>query len=83
MLGGILCISSLLGAIFLFYRDIFSVAKDKNQTDLPEVKLMTIYVHAGFLIWIWNYSIICFEFCFVSCSDGVLVGRRRVLSCYR
>ncbi len=45
---GILCISSLLGAIFLFYRDIFSVAKDKNQTDLPEVKLMTIYVNAGF-----------------------------------
>ncbi len=48
MLEGILCILSLLGAIFLFYRDIFSVAKDKNQTDLPEVELMTIYVHAGF-----------------------------------
>jgi hypothetical protein len=34
------------------------------------------------LNWIWNYSILCFEFCFVSCSGGVLVGRRRALSCY-
>ncbi len=33
--------------------------------------------------WIWDYSIICFEFCFVSCSGGVLVGRGRLLSCYR
>jgi hypothetical protein len=46
--GGILYIFSLLGAVSLYYRDIFSVAKDKNQTDLPEVKLMSIYVHARF-----------------------------------
>ncbi len=43
---GILCIFSLLGAVSLSYRDIFSVAKDKNQTDLPEVKLATMFVHA-------------------------------------
>ncbi len=43
--GGVLCIFSLLGAVSLYYRDIFSAAKDKNQTDLPEVKLATIFVH--------------------------------------
>ncbi len=46
--GVILCILSLSDAFFLYYRDIFSVAKDKSQTDLPEVELATIYVHAGF-----------------------------------
>ena len=46
--GVILCIFFLVDAVFLYYRDIFSAAKDKNQTDLPEVKLATIYVHAGF-----------------------------------
>ncbi len=29
------------------------------------MKLATIYVHARFLNWIWNYNIICFESCFV------------------
>ncbi len=46
--GGDTSYSFLLGAVSLFYRDIFSVAKDKNQTDLPEGKLATIYVHARF-----------------------------------
>jgi hypothetical protein len=46
--GGVLCIFSLLGAVSLYYRDIFSAAKDKNQTDLPEVKLAIIFV----LAWI-------------------------------
>ncbi len=46
--GGDVMYILLLDAVSLYHRDIFSVAKDKNQTDLPEVKLMTIYVHAGF-----------------------------------
>ncbi len=62
----ILCIFSLLDAVSLYHRDIFSVAKDKNHSDLPEAALATIYVYARFLNWIWNYNIICFEYCFVS-----------------
>jgi hypothetical protein len=44
--SALVIIFSLLDAVSLYYRDIFSVAKDKNQTDLPEVKLATIFVHA-------------------------------------
>ncbi len=40
-----------------------------------------IFFKRGFK-WIWIYSIICFDFCFVSCSGGVLIGWREVLSCY-
>ncbi len=29
------------------------------------MKLATIYAQTRFLNWIWNYNIICFEFCFV------------------
>jgi len=41
-------IFSMLDAVSLYYRDIFSVAKDKNHTDLPEVKLATINAQARF-----------------------------------
>ncbi len=46
--GVILCIFLLVDAVFLYYRDIFSVAKDKNHSDVPEAALATIYVHARF-----------------------------------
>ncbi len=50
-LGGvILCIFSLLDAVSLYHRDIFSVAKDKNHSDVPEAALATIYAHARFQI---------------------------------
>jgi hypothetical protein len=68
---------SLLGAVSLYYRDIFSVAKDKNQTDLPEVKLMTIYVYAR-LELDFNYYIVCFE-CFCIASVCIFFQFGRVL----
>ena len=46
--GVILCIFLLLVAVSLYCRDIFSVAKDKNHSDVPEAALATIYVHARF-----------------------------------
>ena len=41
-----------------------------------------MYAQARVLIR-FGICVICFEFCFVSCSGGVLVGRGRLLSCYR
>ena len=46
--SALVIIFSLLDAVSLYDRDMFSVAKDKNHSDLPEVKLATIYVHARF-----------------------------------
>jgi hypothetical protein len=46
--GGDVMYILVLDAVSLYHRDIFSVAKDKNQTDLPEAELATIYVHGGF-----------------------------------
>jgi len=71
----------MLDAVFLYYRDIFSVAKDKGFLSCSVAKLATIYTQLGFKLDL-ELSIICFEFCFVSCSGGVFVGRGRVLSCY-
>ena len=49
---------------FLYYRDIFSVAKDKGFLSCPVAKLATIYAQLGFKLDL-ELSIICFEFCFV------------------
>jgi hypothetical protein len=72
----------VLDAVCLYYRDIFSVAKDKGFLSCSVAKLATIYAQLGFKLDL-ELSIICFEFCFVSCSGVVLVGRGRVLFCYR
>jgi hypothetical protein len=41
--GGILCIFLLLGAIFLFYRDVFSVAKLKRLFGCCGCLLCSVY----------------------------------------
>ncbi len=46
--GDIMYILPVSRCFSLYCRDIFSVAKDKNHSDLPEAVLATIYVHARF-----------------------------------
>ncbi len=57
-------IFSLLYAVFLYYRDVFSVPKLRGF--LTCSGKVSGYICSGEdLNGIWNYNIICFEFCFV------------------
>ncbi len=64
MFLALVIIFSMLDAVFLYYRDIFSVAKDKGfLTCFGEV---SDYICSSVVLnWIWNYNLICFESCFV------------------
>jgi hypothetical protein len=64
MFFSLVIIFSLLYAVFLYYRDIFSVAKDKRfLTCSGEVS--DYICSSEVLNWIWNYNIICFESCLI------------------
>ncbi len=64
MFLSLVIIFSLLYAVFLYYRDIFSVSKLRGfLTCSGEVS--DYICSSEVLNWIWNYNIICFESCFV------------------
>jgi hypothetical protein len=73
----------LLYAVYFSILEIYLALQKWTVKDRCRQQFVDYICPSVVFSWIWNYSIICFEFCFVSCSGGALVGRGRLLSCYR
>ncbi len=80
--GVILCIFLLLDAVFLYYRDILSVAKLKNSFWSAAGCAGYYVAFSHSLTWVEKYINICHESCFESVLMLFLLGVGECYFCY-